>query len=104
MALEHLLFFGWVEAIVTMGIVAALAKSQPELLEMKPAARPLRWLWAGMGVLILLTPIGVLAPGTAWGEWGGEELEARWSATCPRISRSSEASGRPRCPTTPLRG
>ena len=76
MALEHLLFFGWVEAIATMGIVAALARSQPELLEMKPAARPLRWLWAGMGVLILLTPIGVLAPGTAWGEWGGEELDS----------------------------
>ena len=29
-----------------------------------------------MGVLILLTPIGVLAPGTAWGEWGGEELDS----------------------------
>jgi cobalt/nickel transport system permease protein len=74
MALEHLLFFGWVEALVTMGVVAALARSQPELLENKPAARPLRWLWAGIGVLILLTPIGALAPGTAWGEWSGEEL------------------------------
>jgi cobalt/nickel transport system permease protein len=76
MALEHLLFFGWVEAVVTMGVVAALARSEPALLEMKPAARPLRWLWAGIGVLILLTPIGALAPGTAWGEWGGEELKA----------------------------
>ena len=76
MALEHLLFFGWVEAIVTMGVVAALARSEPALLEMKPAARPLRWLWAGIGVLILLTPIGALAPGTAWGEWGGAELKA----------------------------
>jgi len=74
MALEHLLFFGWIEAVVTMGVVAALAKSEPELLRMKPAARPLRWLWAGIGVLILLTPIGALAPGTAWGEWSGEEL------------------------------
>ena len=27
MALEHLLFFGWIEAIVTMGVVAALARS-----------------------------------------------------------------------------
>jgi len=76
MALEHLLFFGWVEALVTMGVVAALARSEPALLEMKPAARPLRWLWAGIGVLILLTPIGALAPGTAWGEWGGEELKS----------------------------
>ena len=76
MALEHLLFFGWVEAIVTMGVVAALAKSEPALLETKPAARPMRWLWAGLGVLILLTPIGALAPGTAWGEWGGGQLKA----------------------------
>jgi cobalt/nickel transport system permease protein len=77
MALEHLLFFGVVEAIVTMGVVAALAKSEPELLQMKPAARPLRWLWAGIGVLILLTPIGVLAPGTAWGEWGSGQIKSR---------------------------
>ena len=76
MALEYLLFFGWVEAIVTMGVVAALARSEPALLEMKPAARPLRWLWASIGVLILLTPIGALAPGTAWGEWGSKELKA----------------------------
>jgi len=75
MALEHLLFFGWVEALVTMGVVAALARSEPALLEMKPAARPLRWLWAGIGVLILLTPIGALAPGTAWGEWGSGQLK-----------------------------
>jgi cobalt/nickel transport system permease protein len=74
MALEHILFFGWVEALVTAGIVAALQRSQPELLEERPATRPLRWLWAGIAVLILLTPIGALAPGTAWGEWSGEEL------------------------------
>jgi cobalt/nickel transport system permease protein len=77
MALEYLLFFGVVEAIVTMGVVAALAKSEPGLLQMKPAARPLRWLWAGIGVLILLTPIGVLAPGTAWGEWGSGQIKSR---------------------------
>ncbi len=76
MALEHLLFFGWVEALVTMGVVAALAKQDSALLEMKPASKPMRWLWAGLGGLILLTPIGVLASGTAWGEWGAEELKA----------------------------
>lgn len=75
MAIEHLLFFGWVEAFVTMGIVAALARQDSALLEMRPAAKPLRWLWAGFGMLVLLTPIGVLAPGTAWGEWGAAELK-----------------------------
>jgi cobalt/nickel transport system permease protein len=76
MAVEHILFFGWVEAIVTMGIIAVFAKQDSALLEMKPASRPLRWLWAGFAVLVLLTPIGVLAPGTAWGEWGVEELRS----------------------------
>ena len=76
MALEHLLFFGFVEAIVTMGVVAALTRTEPGLLEMKPATKSLRWLWAGIGGLILLTPIGALAPGTAWGEWGSEELDS----------------------------
>jgi cobalt/nickel transport system permease protein len=75
MALEHLMFFGWVEAIVTAGVVSALARSDPALVTMKPAAKPLRWLWTGIGVLIVLTPFGALAPGTAWGEWGGEELQ-----------------------------
>ena len=77
MALEHLLFFGWVEAFATMGVVAALHRSEPALLGAKPAAKPLRWLWAGLGALILLTPIGVLASGTAWGEWSTEEVQTR---------------------------
>jgi cobalt/nickel transport system permease protein len=76
MALEHLLFFGWIEAFVTMGVVASLARSEPRLLEMKPAARPLRWLWGGLAALILLTPIGALAPGTAWGEWSSAQLRS----------------------------
>jgi cobalt/nickel transport system permease protein len=75
MAVEHLLFFGWIEAFITMGIVAVLARQDSDLLEMKPAARPLRWLWACFGLLVLLTPIGVLAPGTAWGEWSAQQLK-----------------------------
>jgi len=74
MAIQHLLFFGWVEAFATMGVVAALGRSDSVLLEMKPAARPLRWLWAAFALLVMLTPIGVLAPGTAWGEWSAREL------------------------------
>jgi cobalt/nickel transport system permease protein len=76
MALEHTLFFGPLEALVTMGVVAALSRSDAGLLEMRPAARPLRWLWAGIGALILLAPIGALAQGTAWGEWSARQLQA----------------------------
>jgi hypothetical protein len=31
-------------------------------------------LMLGFAGLILLTPLGLLAPGTAWGEWGLEEI------------------------------
>jgi cobalt/nickel transport system permease protein len=76
MAVEHLLFFGPLEAAITMGIVAVLGRQDSALLDMKPAARPLRWLWAAFGLLVLLTPIGVLAPGTAWGEWSAQQLKS----------------------------
>jgi cobalt/nickel transport system permease protein len=34
----------------------------------------LRWLWFGLAILVVASPLGLLAPGTAWGEWGAEEL------------------------------
>ena len=63
-------------SIITLGIVAVLGKQNSVLLEMKPTSKPLTWLWAGLGALILLSPIGILAQGTAWGEWGADELKA----------------------------
>ena len=43
---------------------------------MKPIAK----LWLGLGVLILLSPLGLILPdhfkaGSAWGEWGLDEME-----------------------------
>jgi cobalt/nickel transport system permease protein len=76
MAAEHLLFFGFVEALATMGVIAVLARQGSALVDLRPAARPLRWLWASLGLLILLTPLGVLAQGTAWGEWSTTELKS----------------------------
>lgn len=31
-------------------------------------------LWIGLGVLALLSPIGLIASGSAWGEWGADEF------------------------------
>ncbi|MFQ6101892.1 MAG: PDGLE domain-containing protein [Anaerolineae bacterium] len=31
-------------------------------------------LWIGLGILALLSPLGLLASGTAWGEWGSDEF------------------------------
>jgi cobalt/nickel transport system permease protein len=75
MAAAHLLV-GFVEAAVTMGVVAALAKSDPALVEMKPSSKPLNWAWAALGGIILLTPLGLLAPGSAFGELDPKTLAA----------------------------
>lgn len=82
MMLGHLTIAGFAEAVVTALVVVWVQRTNPELLEAfsgKPlfgTARGLpRWAWGALIVLVILTPIGLLAPGTAWGEWGREELE-----------------------------
>lgn len=36
----------------------------------------LRILWIGIIILCILVPLGLLASGTAWGEWGSEQLKS----------------------------
>lgn len=36
--------------------------------------REYRKLWIALGILILLSPLGLLATGTAFGEWGLDQL------------------------------
>jgi hypothetical protein len=33
-----------------------------------------KYLWVALAVMIFITPLGLLAAGTAWGEWGTEEV------------------------------
>ena len=79
MAGEHLLFFGWVEAVVTGGVFGYLQRHTPELLGQPARLPPASGLWIALGVLIALTPLGLLLPahlhaGGAWGEWSAEEI------------------------------
>jgi cobalt/nickel transport system permease protein len=78
MMLGHLTIAGFAELTVSAGVVAFLQRSDPSLLQgtagrgaalTQPAARSLRPLWAGLGALLVLTPLGILATGSAWGEW-----------------------------------
>jgi cobalt/nickel transport system permease protein len=42
--------------------------------------RTVRPLWIGLALLMVLTPLGILAAGTAWGEWSARDfsnLQAR---------------------------
>jgi len=29
--------------------------------------------WLALAALVILSPLGLLADGTAWGEWGGDD-------------------------------
>lgn len=79
MMIGHLTVAGAVEALVTGLIIAWLQRSNVTLLEISKVSgeqftRTLRYGWIILIGLILITPLGLLAPGTAWGEWGREEL------------------------------
>jgi cobalt/nickel transport system permease protein len=82
MMIGHLTVAGLAELFVSAGVVAFLQQSDPLLLratsgltgnlpeETSQAGRKaLRPLWLGLGALMILTPLGILAGGSAWGEW-----------------------------------
>jgi cobalt/nickel transport system permease protein len=82
MMLGHLAIAGVAEAFVSGGVVAFLQRSDAAALRGTRPIAPvlaapaptvqlsrLRPLWAALALLLVLTPLGILAAGTAWGEW-----------------------------------
>lgn len=83
MVIPHMLVASVVEGLLTALIVAYLQRSNNPILaagaihapvEASGGLRNLRGLLVGLTVLIVASPLGLLAPGTAWGEWGTREL------------------------------
>jgi len=92
MVFAHALIASPIEALITALVVAYLQRANQSALEFvkKPEVSPelsgfARWrvLWIVLAVLIVLVPIGLLAPGTAWGEWGTQQLTSRGLAFIP---------------------
>lgn len=73
MMIPHLLVVGVVEGIFTLGVLSFLLKTAPNSVvkTSKLKANPLYIL---LGSLTIFTPLGLLTKGTAWGEWGKEEI------------------------------
>lgn len=91
MLIGHLSFAGLAELVISSGLVAWLQKADPGLLLLtapdapdrdRPLAPqdgrvlwPAAWkLWLILGVLMVLTPLGILAVGNAWGEWSAGDF------------------------------
>jgi cobalt/nickel transport system permease protein len=82
MMIGHLTIAGLAEMIVTAGVVAYLQRTDPALLQRTAPHRELliesprttRKLWVAVAALLILTPLGTLAVGTAWGEWSAQDF------------------------------
>jgi len=73
MMLPHLLVAGIAEGLVTAGVLVFLRRTISNTVEEFPELK-LSPIYALLMGLVLLSPVGLLAEGTAWGEWGKEEL------------------------------
>lgn len=106
MMIGHLTIAGLAELTVSAGVVAFLQRSDPSLLEptsglranviprgLPKRQRSLQSLWLGLGVLMVLTPLGILAAGSAWGEWVASDYSDPAART--QIAASSFQSAPP---------
>ena len=85
----HLLVAGVVELALTAGVVAYLQRANVPMLRVNHAAVPetvtappprrirLRGVLTGLGVMVVLVPLGLLATGTAFGEDSPADLDVR---------------------------
>lgn len=100
MMIGHLTIAGLAELVITAGLVRYLQGSNIEMLRKTGGIevgatelstnRSVRGLWMALAVLVVLTPLGILASGKAWGEWkpqdfskppaGLEKLAGLWRA------------------------
>jgi cobalt/nickel transport system permease protein len=79
----HLTVAGLAEMVVSGGVVAYLQRMEPDLLRatardarVSEASgwRALKPLWIALAVLSILTPLGIMATGSAWGEWSVDDF------------------------------
>jgi cobalt/nickel transport system permease protein len=91
MMIGHLTFAGLAELVLSAGVVAYFQRTNPSLLRLTaPGALPagaetrraptqstwgtVRPLATALALLLVLTPLGILAAGTAWGEWSARDF------------------------------
>jgi len=106
MLISHMAVFGFVDAAATGFLVSYIMRSDPSILApsiansipdlnagigaggIHPTAQPaersvFRRLWLLLAVLVVLVPLGLLAPGSAFAEWSASDLEAIFGMSPP---------------------
>jgi cobalt/nickel transport system permease protein len=89
MMIGHLSIAGLAELMISAGVVAYLQRAEPSLLRSTAAGaaacetgaatfaggwRTTKSLWITLGALMILSPLGILAAGAAWGEWSPQDF------------------------------
>jgi cobalt/nickel transport system permease protein len=113
MLISHGLVFGFVDAAATGFLVSYIMRSDPSILTpaiahsipdlstaggtpttavQSPASERsiFRRLWILLAILVVLVPLGLLAPGSAFAEWSSSDLEAVFGMTPPAGLKSLE--------------
>ena len=106
MLISHMAIFGFVDAAATGFLVSYIMRSDPALLAASIAnsvpglnagtgvggvstgaqRSVFRKLWLLLVVLVVLVPLGLLAPGSAFAEWSASDLEAIFGMTPPGLA------------------
>ncbi len=99
MLISHGFVFGFVDAAATGFLVSYIMRSDPSILATPivqtiptpmvnvqspaPQRSIFRRLWVLLAVLVVLVPLGLLAPGSAFAEWSASQLETLFGMTPP---------------------
>lgn len=95
MFIEHAFAFSILEALVSALIFVYIRRTEPSLFYAEKAQpqeiskKSQRNLAIGLLLFIILTPLGLLAAGTAYGEWAPEELKAKIGFVPPGLEKLS---------------
>lgn len=73
MMAAHLFIAGAAEAVFTLAIYQFILKTSPSFIKARQNTE-INYVLGLLIVLILISPLGLIANGTAWGEWSADEI------------------------------
>lgn len=72
--LPHILVVGFLEGFITLGVYSYVKKVDEDIIY-KNKINSIKPLYALLAILAIISPIGLLAAGTAWGEWELDQVK-----------------------------